>query len=152
MKKKFKFHLQVGFLGTPGKPIKLPSPLIGILSEFSSSWKVPNVGSRLWLLQGHSLSTIVYYTMKSAQLSNPSLKILLWTLLSVNNICRKHQFVQLYFILYHSNGEIMFKQKSSVVVSNLHRSMEQELCQAILYDYARQSAHPSYQHRMHCWI
>ena len=33
--KKFKFHLNVGFLGPPGKPIKLPSPLIGILSEFS---------------------------------------------------------------------------------------------------------------------
>ena len=81
-----------------------------------------------------------------------SLKILLWTLLSVNNVCRKHQFVQLYFILYHSNGEIMFRQKSSVVVSNLHRSMEQELCPAIVYDNAHQSAHPSYQHRMHCWI
>ena len=60
----------MGFLGPPGEPIKLPSPLIGILSEFSSSWKVPNVDSRLWLLQGHNLSTIVYYTMKSAKLSN----------------------------------------------------------------------------------
>ena len=69
-KKNFKFHLQVGFLGPPGEPIKLPSLLIGILSEFSSSWKVPNVGSRLWLLQGHNLSTIVYYTMKTAKLSN----------------------------------------------------------------------------------
>ena len=64
MKKKFKFHLQVGFLGP------LASPLNCILSEFSSSWKVPNVGSRLWLLQGHNLSTIVYYTMTSAKLSN----------------------------------------------------------------------------------
>ena len=28
-----------------------------------------NVGNRLWLLQGHNLSTIVNYTMKSAKLS-----------------------------------------------------------------------------------
>ena len=70
MKKKFQIPPPSGFSGTPGKPIKLPSPLIGILSEFSSSWKVPNVGSRLWLLQGHNLSTIVNYTMKSAKLSN----------------------------------------------------------------------------------
>ena len=58
----------MGFLGPPSKPVKLPSPLIGILSEFSSSWKIPNGGSRFWLLQGHNLSTIVYYTMKSAKL------------------------------------------------------------------------------------
>ena len=45
MKKKFKFHVQVSFQGPPSEPIKLPSPLIGILSEFSSSWKVPNVDS-----------------------------------------------------------------------------------------------------------
>ena len=69
-KKNFKFHLQVGFLGPPNEPFKLQSPLIGILSEFSSSWKVPNVGSRLWLLQWHNLSTIVNHTMKSAKLSN----------------------------------------------------------------------------------
>ena len=57
-----------GFSGPKSEPIKLPSPLIGILSDFSSSWKVPNV--RLWLLLGHNLSTIVYNIMKSAKLSN----------------------------------------------------------------------------------
>ena len=57
----------MGFLGPPSEPIKLPSPLIGILSEFSSSWKVPNVDSRLWLLQGHNMNTIIYYTRKSAK-------------------------------------------------------------------------------------
>ena len=70
MKKKFQIPPPSWFSGTPGELIKLLSPLIGILSEFSSSWKVPNVGSRLWLLQGHNLSTIVNYTMKSAKLSN----------------------------------------------------------------------------------
>ena len=48
----------------------MPSPLICFLSEFSSSWKAPNVGSRLRLLQWLNLSTIVYHTMKSAKLSN----------------------------------------------------------------------------------
>ena len=95
-KKKFKFHFQVGFLGPPAphnEAVKLPSPLIGILSEFSSSWKVPNVGSRLWLLQGHNLSTIVYYTMKSAKLSNA---IWLHTLVRNNTCWLLHH---LYFIL-----------------------------------------------------
>ena len=57
-----------GFYGPQSEPVKLPSPLIGILSDFSSSWKVPNV--RLWLFQGHNLNTIVYYTLKSAMFSN----------------------------------------------------------------------------------
>ena len=70
MKKKIQIPPLSDFSGPPSKPIKLPSPLICILSEFSSSWKIPNVGSRLWLLQGHNLSTIIYNSMKSAKLSN----------------------------------------------------------------------------------
>ena len=70
MKKKIQIPHPSVFSGTPSKPAKLPSPLICFLSEFSSSWKAPNVGSRLRLLQLLNLSTIVYHTMKSAKLSN----------------------------------------------------------------------------------